>query len=149
MPSTRPIGLALSMHARQRADDRGGCRERLSRKSPLLSICRHGEALLSYTQVNFDLLGLSFSQHIKPGPRGPQMRSNRLSFFKEITSDEMRSYAPDQIATILEQRDNVSEPRGMPSLFTLLMNVATPCPSSTTEHGRASETPLLHAFVWA
>ncbi|ORY68418.1 uncharacterized protein BCR38DRAFT_471985 [Pseudomassariella vexata] len=57
--------------------------------------------------VSFDLLGASFEESPAPPPRGPEERSNRLSFFKEITADEMKSYTPDQIATILEQRENL------------------------------------------
>lgn len=41
------------------------------------------------------------------GNRGPDARSDKFSFLKEITSEEMQSYTPDQIATILGQRENV------------------------------------------
>lgn len=59
--------------------------------------------------VNFDLLGLSFSHKPIARPRGPEMRSNRLNFFNEITADEMKQYSPGQIATILKQRDHLHD----------------------------------------
>ncbi|KAI1500992.1 hypothetical protein F5X99DRAFT_384069 [Biscogniauxia marginata] len=57
--------------------------------------------------VNFDLLGLSFSEQISPGARGPERRSDKFAFLKEITPDQMKTYTPDQIATILKQREHL------------------------------------------
>lgn len=37
----------------------------------------------------------------------PAAREDKLSFFSEITPEQMASYRPDQIATILKQRDEV------------------------------------------
>ncbi|RYP58104.1 hypothetical protein DL769_009108 [Monosporascus sp. CRB-8-3] len=57
--------------------------------------------------VNFDLLGLSFGDapHIKA--RSAESRSDKLSFLKEITYEQMATYTPDQIATILRQREHL------------------------------------------
>ncbi|KAI1641020.1 hypothetical protein F4809DRAFT_637150 [Biscogniauxia mediterranea] len=57
--------------------------------------------------VNYDLLGLSFSEQISPSPRGPERRSDKFAFLKEITPDQLRTYTPQQIATILEQRQHL------------------------------------------
>ncbi|KAK9770305.1 hypothetical protein SCAR479_13046 [Seiridium cardinale] len=65
------------------------------------------DAIAKGRPVNFDLLGLSLTEQVKPGPRSPEMRSNRYSFLKEIDAVAMSSYSPDQIATILEQRENL------------------------------------------
>ncbi|KAK8076702.1 hypothetical protein PG994_003974 [Apiospora phragmitis] len=60
--------------------------------------------------VSFDLLGASFADRKPvPSPRGPALRSDPLSFLMEITVDDMRSYTPQQIRTILEQRENLQE----------------------------------------
>ncbi|KAI0127848.1 hypothetical protein BJ170DRAFT_723141 [Xylariales sp. AK1849] len=67
------------------------------------------EAVEKGFPANYGLVGCSFGETMKPRPRGPEMRSSRLSFFKEITADEMKSYSPDQIATILEQRNNLHD----------------------------------------
>lgn len=48
------------------------------------------------------------SNEIKPGPRSPERRADKLNFFREITDEQMKTYSPSQIATILEQRENVS-----------------------------------------
>ncbi|KAI0416193.1 hypothetical protein F5X98DRAFT_187647 [Xylaria grammica] len=57
--------------------------------------------------VSFDFLGTVFSHQISPGPRSPERRADKLSFFEEITAEQMRTYSPTQLATILEQRDNL------------------------------------------
>ncbi|KAI0867015.1 hypothetical protein F4860DRAFT_15454 [Xylaria cubensis] len=44
---------------------------------------------------------------VKPGRRGPERRANKLSFFEEITAEQMYTYSPAQIATVLEQRENL------------------------------------------
>ncbi|KAH6647250.1 hypothetical protein BKA67DRAFT_663586 [Truncatella angustata] len=65
------------------------------------------DAIAKARPVNFDLLGLSMTEHVKPAVRGPEMRSNRYSFFKEVDAATMKSYSPDQIAIVLEQRENL------------------------------------------
>ncbi|KAI0178411.1 hypothetical protein BJ166DRAFT_50503 [Pestalotiopsis sp. NC0098] len=44
---------------------------------------------------------------VKPGPRSPESRSNRYSFFEEVDDVAMKTYSPDQISTILQQRENL------------------------------------------
>ncbi|KAI3337439.1 hypothetical protein HD806DRAFT_529003 [Xylariaceae sp. AK1471] len=56
-------------------------------------------------RVSFDHLGTVFGDEIRPGLRGPERRSNKLSFFEEITAEQMQTYSPLQIATILDQRE--------------------------------------------
>lgn len=41
------------------------------------------------------------------GKRGPDVRSDKFSFLNEATTEELQSYTPGQIATILAQRENV------------------------------------------
>ncbi|KAI5926437.1 hypothetical protein F4810DRAFT_707518 [Camillea tinctor] len=59
--------------------------------------------------VNFDRIGVRFCQQLKPGPRGPEMRSDKFAFLKETTLDQWKTYTPDQIAAILEQRQHLLE----------------------------------------
>ncbi|KAI0883350.1 ketopantoate reductase PanE/ApbA C terminal-domain-containing protein [Annulohypoxylon maeteangense] len=57
--------------------------------------------------VSFDLIGASFSDNLTVRPRSPESRSDRLSFFSEITPEQFKSYTPEQIRTILSQREHV------------------------------------------
>ncbi|RYO82184.1 hypothetical protein DL766_004581 [Monosporascus sp. MC13-8B] len=57
--------------------------------------------------VNFDLLGLSFGDAPHAKARSAESRSDKLSFLKEITYEQMTTYTPDQIATILRQREHL------------------------------------------
>ncbi|KAH9900422.1 hypothetical protein F4778DRAFT_791703 [Xylariomycetidae sp. FL2044] len=54
-------------------------------------------------------MGLDFSKKLAPGPRSPEKRLDKYSFFDEITTDQLCTYSPDQIATILRQRENLQE----------------------------------------
>ncbi|TGJ88136.1 hypothetical protein E0Z10_g656 [Xylaria hypoxylon] len=65
------------------------------------------DALEKNQPVNFDFLGTVFSNAISPGPRSPERRADKFSFFGEITAEQMRTYSPTQLAIILEQRDNL------------------------------------------
>ncbi len=58
--------------------------------------------------MNFDLVGLLFGDKPQVKARSAQSRSDKLSFLKEITPEQMKTYTPDQIATILKQREHVS-----------------------------------------
>ncbi|KAI8951970.1 hypothetical protein F4801DRAFT_247342 [Xylaria longipes] len=57
--------------------------------------------------MSLDSLEGSLSREVKPGQRSPQRRANKLSFFEEITAEQMYTYSPAQIATILQQRENL------------------------------------------
>ncbi|KAI1423849.1 hypothetical protein F5Y12DRAFT_798005 [Xylaria sp. FL1777] len=67
------------------------------------------DALQKNQTVSFDCLGTVFSNEISPGPRSPEKRADKLSFFGEITPEQMRTYSPSQIATILQQRHDLLE----------------------------------------
>lgn len=41
--------------------------------------------------------------------RGPKARQNELSFFDEVTPEQLASYSPEQLKTILQQRQNVHD----------------------------------------
>ncbi|KAH8178729.1 hypothetical protein LIA77_00248 [Sarocladium implicatum] len=56
----------------------------------------------------FDQLGKDLAARMKVRKRSRAARESSLSFFDEISSEQMSSYNPDQIATILKQRENVS-----------------------------------------
>ncbi|KAM0323306.1 hypothetical protein ACHAQA_008898 [Verticillium albo-atrum] len=59
-------------------------------------------------QATFDELGRELIGLVKPRPRGPEARADTIgSFFNEITPEQLQTYRPDQIATILKQRENV------------------------------------------
>jgi hypothetical protein len=63
--------------------------------------------LTVYSQVSFDLVGLSFGDHFGAGLRSAASRSDKLSFLREITPEELNTYTPAQVAIILEQRHHV------------------------------------------
>ncbi|KAI2630554.1 hypothetical protein GGS21DRAFT_524859 [Xylaria nigripes] len=65
------------------------------------------DALEKSQPVCFDLLGTELIDKIRPGPRSAERRSNRLSFFEEITAEQMKTYSPIQVANILKQRENL------------------------------------------
>ena len=58
-------------------------------------------------QVSFDSLGNVFGNEIRPGLRSPERRASKLSFFEEISPEQMKTYSPTQVANILQQRENV------------------------------------------
>lgn len=58
-------------------------------------------------QFNFDAIGQSLAAQVKPGPRSPESRSNKYSFFSETDDVAMKTYSPAQIEIILKQREHV------------------------------------------
>ncbi|KAL7626779.1 hypothetical protein AAE478_003553 [Parahypoxylon ruwenzoriense] len=58
-------------------------------------------------QVSFDLVGASFAKGLTVRPRSPESRSDKFSFLRELTSEQMATYTPSQISVILGQRENV------------------------------------------
>ncbi|KAI0526642.1 hypothetical protein F5B22DRAFT_655765 [Xylaria bambusicola] len=69
--------------------------------------CSLCHALQKNQAVSFDFLGTVFGNEIRPGLRSPERRASKLSFFEEISPGQMKTYSPTQVATILEQRENV------------------------------------------
>ncbi|KAI1824838.1 hypothetical protein F4861DRAFT_530736 [Xylaria intraflava] len=69
--------------------------------------CSLCHAIEKNQSVSFDALGTVLSDGISPGARSPEKRSHQLSFFEEITSEQLKTYSPTQIATILKQRENL------------------------------------------
>lgn len=57
--------------------------------------------------MSFDLLGSSLAQQMKDRHRGPARRSNPFSLFEEMTPEQMQTYTPSQLHTILCQRQHV------------------------------------------
>ncbi|KAI0550282.1 hypothetical protein F4679DRAFT_594938 [Xylaria curta] len=57
--------------------------------------------------TNVDSLEGALIREVKPGRRSPERRANKLSFFEEITAEQMHTYSPAQIATVLQQRENL------------------------------------------
>ncbi|KAI0180335.1 hypothetical protein GGR52DRAFT_587902 [Hypoxylon sp. FL1284] len=79
---------------------------------PFKASCTHPTMTRLYDpyltcSVAFDLLGASFAEHLKDRFRGPASRSDPFSIFKEITPEQMQSYTPSQLYTILSQRVHV------------------------------------------
>ncbi|KAK3356898.1 hypothetical protein B0T25DRAFT_537672 [Lasiosphaeria hispida] len=58
-------------------------------------------------QVAFDGLGVAFSGKMSLGKCGPDVRREKYSFLNEVTSEQLQSYTPAQLAIVLSQRDNV------------------------------------------
>jgi len=65
--------------------------------------------MLMGSQSTFDILGDHLVSRVGLRKRSRAARESSLSFFDEITPQQMTAYRPDQIATILKQRDNVSQ----------------------------------------
>ncbi|KAF2994558.1 hypothetical protein E8E14_002664 [Neopestalotiopsis sp. 37M] len=58
---------------------------------------------------NFDAIGQSLAAQVKPGPRSPESRSNKYSFFSETDDVAMKTYSPAQIEIILKQREHLQQ----------------------------------------
>jgi hypothetical protein len=54
-----------------------------------------------------DYLDFSFRKNMVVRKGSAEARRDKLSFLKELTPKQMASYRPDQIATILRQREEV------------------------------------------
>ncbi|KAI1331060.1 hypothetical protein F5Y16DRAFT_395498 [Xylariaceae sp. FL0255] len=65
------------------------------------------DALERGQPVGFDGFGREFEDQITPGLRSSERRQDKLSFFEELSPDQMSTYTPAQIATILKQRGNL------------------------------------------
>ncbi|XDG01318.1 hypothetical protein ABKA04_000933 [Annulohypoxylon sp. FPYF3050] len=65
------------------------------------------DAITKGRPVSFDLIGAKFVNILTTRPRSPETRSDKLSFFSEITPEQFSTYTPDQIRTILGQREHV------------------------------------------
>ncbi|KAF4591459.1 hypothetical protein GQ602_001758 [Ophiocordyceps camponoti-floridani] len=59
--------------------------------------------------ASFDVLGQQLSEHLTIRKGSPAARHDRLSLLKEMTPEQMTTYHPDQIATLLRQRENVKD----------------------------------------
>ncbi|PHH77016.1 hypothetical protein CDD80_1003 [Ophiocordyceps camponoti-rufipedis] len=59
--------------------------------------------------ASFDVLGQQLSEQLTIRKGSPAARHDRLSLLKEMTPEQMATYHPDQIATLLRQRENVKE----------------------------------------
>lgn len=75
------------------------------------------DRLIHILQVSFDSLGHQMAAHLKVRKGSPAAREDEVGFFGEFTPEKMAHYRPEQIATILRQRENVS-----------------PYPTSTSSH---------------
>lgn len=69
---------------------------------------------------SFDRLGQVLYPAVKPAKRGPEARSAKYSVLTELSPDEVESYTPDQLVTLMHQRENVCAFRPLPR---------RPCPS--------------------
>ncbi|KAI0835597.1 hypothetical protein F5Y06DRAFT_305835 [Hypoxylon sp. FL0890] len=71
--------------------------------------CYLCDAIKKNQTVCFDLLGAQFAFELRVRPRSAESRADRLSFFGEVTPAQLKTYTPDQIRKILEQREHVLE----------------------------------------
>ncbi|KAL2760925.1 hypothetical protein ACRALDRAFT_2093999 [Sodiomyces alcalophilus JCM 7366] len=60
-------------------------------------------------RATFDEIGDELAAQVKPRLRGPEARADKLSFFDEITPEQLRTYSAEQVATILRQREHVKK----------------------------------------
>lgn len=56
-----------------------------------------------------DHLDFSFRKNMVTRKGSAEARRDKLSFLQELTPEQMASYRPDQIATILRQREEVRQ----------------------------------------
>ncbi|ROT42067.1 hypothetical protein SODALDRAFT_347154 [Sodiomyces alkalinus F11] len=59
------------------------------------------------SKATFDETGDVLATQVKPRLRGPEARADKLSFFNEITSEQLQTYSAEQVAAILRQREHV------------------------------------------
>ncbi|OIW34111.1 hypothetical protein CONLIGDRAFT_557246, partial [Coniochaeta ligniaria NRRL 30616] len=89
--------------------------ERCNRHGPfgwLYRCTEHRELILDDMnrrgfEVAFDKIGADFAEQMSLGKWGPDKRHDKYSVLREMTQEQMQSYTPDQIATLLAQRENV------------------------------------------
>ncbi|KAF5255125.1 hypothetical protein FANTH_180 [Fusarium anthophilum] len=67
------------------------------------------EKLLTGEQPCMDYLDFSFRKNMVVRKGSAEARRDKLSFLQELTPEQMASYRPDQIATILRQREELKE----------------------------------------
>ncbi|KAM7192798.1 hypothetical protein V8F20_008723, partial [Naviculisporaceae sp. PSN 640] len=65
------------------------------------------KAKLKGDDVAFDKMGREFADQMTLGKYGPNLRTRKYAFLKEITASQLSTYTPEQLGTILEQRDNL------------------------------------------
>ena len=65
--------------------------------------------LFDTTQVEFGSIDEIFANEMSLGKFGPDKRTQKYSFLKEITTEQLHSYTPSQLHMILSQRDHVAE----------------------------------------
>ncbi|POR35102.1 Uncharacterized protein TPAR_04693 [Tolypocladium paradoxum] len=64
-------------------------------------------AICKGEMASFDVLGVHLSRELVMRKGSPAAREDKLSFFQETTQKRMSNYRPDQVATLLRQRQNV------------------------------------------
>ncbi|KAF4956212.1 hypothetical protein FGADI_4024 [Fusarium gaditjirri] len=67
------------------------------------------EKLLTGEQPCMDYLDFSFRKNMVVRKGSAEARRDKLSFLQELTPEQMASYRPDQIATILRQREELKD----------------------------------------
>lgn len=73
-------------------------------------VCLHppgNQFLLTFCQYAFDNLGQEIAEDMTLGKFGADARSYKYNLFREITQEQLGSYLPSQLITMLEQRDHV------------------------------------------
>lgn len=60
------------------------------------------------SQWTFDDLGRELANLVVERARSPKARQSELSFFDEVTPEQLASYSPEQIKIILKQREKAS-----------------------------------------
>ncbi|OTA91851.1 hypothetical protein M434DRAFT_32379 [Hypoxylon sp. CO27-5] len=81
--------------------------------------CYLCDAIAKGHPVGFDLLGAEAAKHLTVRPRSPESRAKKLSFFGEVTAEQLKTYTPDQIRKILEQREHILDVAARSSSSTL------------------------------
>ncbi|KAI0013589.1 hypothetical protein F4779DRAFT_613320 [Xylariaceae sp. FL0662B] len=80
------------------------------RPQPFRPSCTHLSMTRLYHRnfVSFDILGASLSKFLeKTRSRSPESRSDQYSFLQEISPEQLSTYTPEQVMTILKQRSHL------------------------------------------
>ncbi|KAK0723026.1 hypothetical protein B0T26DRAFT_603361, partial [Lasiosphaeria miniovina] len=57
--------------------------------------------------VSFDEVGETFEDQMSLGKHGADARSDRYSVLREMTAEQLHTYTPEQLITVMQQRESV------------------------------------------
>lgn len=106
LPTMVPVWLALPLHCRHRPPPSRRARQRGFSK-PGGSTTLFGALLLTFNQTAFDQVGRHFEEKMSLGKFGADARSDAHNVISDMSAEQRSSYTPNQLSTLLSQRQNV------------------------------------------